>query len=83
MVGSPCYRQGHQIQKNHPSMTTQTLQSQFLQSDSEQTSEIFNEYLRGSVRLALFELMQQEVHELCGPSHARGHASCKRRAGSE
>ena len=64
-------------------MTIQTLQQQFLQSNSEQTSEIFNEYLRGSVRLALFELMQQEVHELCGPSHARGNASPNRRAGSE
>ena len=64
-------------------MSIQTLQQQFLQSNSEQTSEIFNEYLRGSVRLALFELMQQEVHELCGRSHARGNASPNRRAGSE
>lgn len=64
-------------------MSTQTLQEQFLQSNSEQTSEIFNEYLRGSVRLALFELMQQEVHELCGPSHARGNPSSNRRAGTE
>ena len=56
-------------------MTTQTLQEQFLQSNSEQTSEILNDYLRGSIRLALFELMQQEVHEFCGPSHARGNPS--------
>lgn len=64
-------------------MTTQTLQEQFLQSNSEQTSEILNDYLRGSIRLALFELMQQEVHELCGPSHARGNPSSNRRAGTE
>lgn len=83
MVGAPCYRQGHQIQKNQPSMTIETLQERFLQSDSEQTSDIFNEYVRGSVRLALFELMQQEVRELCGPSHARERDSCNRRAGSE
>lgn len=64
-------------------MTTKTLQERFLQSNSDETAEIFSEFLRGSVRLALFELMQEEVHELCGPSHDREHTSSNRRAGSE
>lgn len=83
MVGAPPTGKGTKNTENQPSMTNQTLQQQFLQADSEQTAEIFNEYLRSSVRLALFDLMQQEVQELCGPSHDRGRTGDFRRAGSE
>lgn len=79
----PAYREGHQNKENQPSMTKQSLRKQFLQSESEQTSEIFNEYLRVSVRLALFDLMQEEVEDLCGRPHARDQSSEYRRAGSE
>ncbi len=81
----PAYREGHQnLRKNQPSMNTQTLQEQFLQSESGQSAEIFDQFLRSSVRLALFELMQQEVHDLCGRSHDRDRPPTTfRRAGSE
>ncbi len=84
MVGAPPTGKGTKFKENQPSMNTQTLQEQFLQSESGQSAEIFNQFLRSSVRLALFELMQQEVHDLCGRSHARDrHSSSFRRAGSE
>jgi len=62
------------------------LHQQLLQSDSQQSTEIFNEYLRGAARLALFELMQEEVNHLCGPAYSRheeGDPPTHRRAGSE
>lgn len=63
-------------------MSSLSLREQLLQSDSEEASEIFNEFLSGAARLALLELMQEEVHRLCGapyhPSQSDHH-----RAGSE
>jgi putative transposase len=66
-------------------MSKLPLQEQLLQSNSEQTSEIFNEYLRGAVRFALLDLMQEEVQTLCGQAYDRNGDDCSgyRRAGSE
>lgn len=63
-------------------MNIQSLKQQLLQSDSAETTAIFNEFLRGSARLALFDLMRQEVAELCGPSHSRETSMENRRAGN-
>jgi transposase-like protein len=69
---------------NHPTLTSQSLHEQLLQSDSTGTAEIFNEYLRGAAKLALFDLMQEEVDRLCGPSHDRAlPRPAHKRAGSE
>jgi transposase-like protein len=46
-------------------------------------TELFRDYLRQSVREALWELMQEEVEQLCGTSHQRGNPGSYRRAGSE
>lgn len=65
-------------------MTIQPLRELLLQSDSEGTATIFNEFLRGAARLALFDLMQEEVDNLCGPSHDRAlPRPANRRAGNE
>ena len=50
---------------------------------SKSAGEAFREYLRQSVQEALWELMQEEVRELCGPAHERGREREHRRAGSE
>jgi len=47
------------------------------------SAEVFRDYLRQSVREALWDLMQQEVEQLCGASHQRYSDSSYRRAGSE
>lgn len=47
------------------------------------TSEIFRDYLRQSIREALWDLMQEEVEQLCGASHRRVEKGSYRRAGSE
>ncbi len=64
-------------------MSKLSLQEQLLQSNSTETSEIFNELLRGAARLALFDLMQQEVLALCGPAYSHSPKASYRRAGSE
>lgn len=67
-------------------MPNLALHQQLLQSDCEQSAEIFNEFLRGAARLALFDVMQEEVNELCGPAyerHGEGPSRPYRRAGSE
>jgi len=53
------------------------------ESSRGEASEAFREYLRQSVRETLWELMQEEVEQLCGPRHARGTGLEHRRAGSE
>lgn len=64
-------------------MSNLSLQEQLLQSNSTETSEIFNELLRGAARLALFDLMQEEVLALCGPAYSPPADATHRRAGSE
>jgi len=64
-------------------MSKVSLQEQLLQSNSTETSEIFNELLRGAARLALFDLMQEEVLALCGPAYSPSADASHRRAGSE
>ena len=64
-------------------MSNLSLQEQLLQSDFAETSQIFNEMLRGAARLALFELMQEEVCNLCGPAYQPSEGASHRRAGSE
>jgi len=51
--------------------------------DVEEVSLAFREYLRQGVREALMNLMEEEVEQLCGRSHARGRREFCRRAGSE
>lgn len=48
-----------------------------------EAAEQFREYLRQSVRDTLWELMQEEVEQLCGRRHERGRDTEHRRAGSE
>lgn len=64
-------------------MSNLSLQEQLLQSDSTETSAIFNELLRGAARLALFDLMHEEVLALCGPAYSPPTDATHRRAGSE
>lgn len=64
----------------------QTIQSALAQADDQQARELFQDMLRKSARLALFDLMAQEVEALCGPKYARqsGEEAFEcRRAGSE
>ena len=61
----------------------QTIQSLLAQADSEQARELFQEMLRKSVRLSLFDIMTGEVDALCGPKYSRDHQSDHHRAGSE
>ena len=53
------------------------------ESTGNEASGAFREYLRQSVRETLWELMQEEVGQLCGPRHERGTEREHRRAGSE
>lgn len=46
-------------------------------------ADIFRDYLRQSIRAALWDLMEQEVEELCGVRHQRANTGIYRRAGSE
>lgn len=48
-----------------------------------EAAEQFREYLLQSVRATIWELMQQEVEQLCGRRHERGRRTPYRRAGSE
>lgn len=47
------------------------------------STDIFLDYMRQSIRDALWDLMQQEVEQLCGESHQRTDTGPYRRAGSE
>lgn len=62
---------------------SQTIRTLMAQANSEQASEIFQEMLRKSVRLALVEMMAEEVDLLCGPKYSRSQDGELRRAGSE
>lgn len=48
-----------------------------------EAADQFREYLRQSIRDTLWELMQEEVEQLCGRRHERGRDAEHRRAGSE
>ena len=52
-------------------------------NETASTAQEFSEYLRGAVRGALWELMQEEVEVLCGPKHRPWQKATHRRAGSE
>ncbi|MFT4640374.1 MAG: hypothetical protein ACI8T1_003701 [Verrucomicrobiales bacterium] len=81
MVGAPPAGRGTKTKENQPSMNIKSLKQQLLQSDFAETSAIFNEFLRGSARLALFDLIRQEFEELCGslalPRDLNGESPCR------
>jgi len=63
-------------------MTKNKLREQLLQATKEESLEIFQETMRMSVRLALHEMMAEEVNELCGSKHYPNGSKYKR-AGNE
>jgi putative transposase len=81
-----CHKAGWKNQKdNHPTMKQDVrAKEQLKQGNKEgEGAEIFRDFLRGAVREALWELMQEEVEGLCGPRYAPRENGGYRRAGSE
>jgi transposase-like protein len=64
-------------------MTHEKLKTAFLQGGEREASELFNELIRGSVRVAFWQMMADEVEMLCGPHYQPDRDSEHRRAGSE
>lgn len=54
-----------------------------LQGSSENHEKLFREYIRGQIRLALSDMMQEEVHDLCGPKYRPRFDAAHRRRGSD
>jgi hypothetical protein len=64
-------------------MTHEKLKAAFLQGGERESSGVFNELIRGSVREAFWQMMAEEVEALCGPHYRPDKSSEYRRAGSE
>lgn len=64
-------------------MTHEKLKAAFLQGGAREATELFNELIRGSVRQAFWQMMAEEVEQLCGPPYRPDAGSEHRRAGSE
>ena len=54
-----------------------------LQGSSDNHDQLFRGYLREAVRLALWDMMQEEVHDLCGPKYRPRPDAAHRRGGSD
>jgi putative transposase len=64
-------------------MNHEKLKAAFLQGGERESTELFNELIRGSVREAFWQMMAEEVEALCGPRYRPEKTSEYRRAGSE
>lgn len=64
-------------------MTHEKLKAAFLQGGERESSELFNEMIRGSVREAFWQMMADEVEVLCGARYRPDKGSEFQRAGSE
>ena len=64
-------------------MNETTLREALAQASEVEAVELFQATLRKCVRMALFEAMEQEINELCGPKHHPPADATARRAGSE
>jgi hypothetical protein len=72
------------VDNNHPVLKKTTKASGQRQDNiATSNADLFRDYLRQSIRDALWDLMQEEVRQLCGSSHQRGGGGLYRRAGSE
>lgn len=69
---------------NHPTMRKDTkAKERLIQGENgKRGGEIFRDYMRGTIRETLWELMQEEVGILCGISHRPELGAICRRAGS-
>ena len=64
-------------------MNHEKLKAAFLQGGERESAEILNDLLRTTVREAFWQIMADEVTQLCGPHYAPDQASPHHRAGSE
>lgn len=64
-------------------MNHEKLKAAFLQGGERESAEILNDLLRTSVREAFWQIMADEVTQLCGPRYAPTGDSPCHRAGSE
>ena len=64
-------------------MNYETLKPAFVQGCERESAQVFNEVLRGCVRQAFWEMMSQEVTELCGSRYAPDPQGDYYRAGTE
>ena len=64
-------------------MNYENLKAAFVQGCERESAQVFNEVLRGCVRQAFWEMMSQEVSELCGARYAPDPGSDYYRAGTE
>ena len=70
--------------KNQPTtMNHEKLKAAFVQGGERESTELFNELIRGSVREAFWQMMAEEVEALCGPRYRPENTSEYRRGGSE
>lgn len=87
MVGGPATRQGQEFKPNQPPTVKKDkeVKSQVLQAQAREfgTSNQFVDYMRESIRGALWGLMREEVETLCGTSHHPAQDALYRRAGSD
>jgi transposase-like protein len=71
---------------NHPTMRRDQRAKEVLMQGMNgggNAGDSFREYMRGAVRSALWELMQEEVSAFCGASHRPEPGAIYRRAGSD
>ncbi|MEM7603557.1 MAG: IS256 family transposase [Verrucomicrobiota bacterium] len=64
-------------------MTYQDLKTAFVQGGERESTQLLHEVLRGCVREALWNMMNEEVESLCGPRYHPDKESQFQRAGSE
>jgi len=64
-------------------MTHEKLKAAFLQGGERESAQVLNEVLRASVRDAFWNIMADEVTQLCGPRYHPDENSPYQRAGSE
>jgi len=64
-------------------MTHEKLKAAFLQGGERESTELFNQLIRVSIREAFWQMMDDEVQILCGPRYHPNEESELHRAGSE
>lgn len=64
-------------------MTHEKLKAAFLQGGERESTELFNQLIRVSIREAFWQMMDDEVQTLCGPRYRPDDESEFKRAGSE
>src|SRR4051794_35067281 len=87
MVGGSATRQSQEFKPNQPPTVKEDkeVKSQVLQAKAGEfgPSNQFVDYMRESIRGALWGLMREEVEALCGTSHHPAQDALYRRAGSD